>query len=67
MEEISKDAIIEQQRLIIRDQLLVIDKQRCELAERRQFSAASEHPWQYFWWLLLHDLWPFSIWYGRFN
>jgi hypothetical protein len=36
-----------------------------ELAERRQFSEAFEHPAQAVVWLLLKDIWPFSLWYGR--
>ena len=36
-----------------------------ELAEHRQFDSAIKHPWSFFGWLLLRNVWPFSLWYGR--
>lgn len=62
-----KEAIIRQQRLIIRDQQATINQQRTELAYHRQFEHSRNHPWFFFWWLLLHNVWPFRWWYGRFD
>jgi len=60
----NKDAIIRQQWLIITDQQTTINQQRTELAYHRQFESRQE-PWRFALWLLLHDLWPFSVWYHR--
>jgi hypothetical protein len=38
-----------------------------ELAEWRAYGVARKHRWGFFWWLLLQDVWPFSIWYHRFD
>ncbi len=38
-----------------------------ELAEHRQFEHSRNHPWQFFWWLVLRNVFPFSIWYHRFD
>ncbi len=45
----------------------IINKQRCELAYHRQFDRSRKHLWHFFWWLLINNVWPFSIWYHRFE
>lgn len=58
---LDKDAIIRQQRLIIRDQ-------RLELARHRMREHLIDHDeWGFLRWLLLRDIWPFSWWYHRFE
>lgn len=71
----AKDRIIEQQQ----EQITLLQ----ELAETRrvnlmvQCKELAEHrdlhthirkgPWGFFWWLLLENVWPFSVWYHRFD
>ena len=39
-----------------------------ELAEHRDLHKNIKNgPWGFFWWLLLGNVWPFSIWYHRFD
>lgn len=53
---------------IIREQTETMNQQRIELAHHREFSEYSrKHPWQFFLWLLLNNVWPFSLWYHRFD
>jgi hypothetical protein len=67
-----KDRIIEQQqeKITLVEQLaearrLHLMAQCKELAQHREFSLAFEHPIRAVCWLLFHQVWPFSIWYGR--
>jgi hypothetical protein len=69
-----KDRIIEQQeeqiellKELAETRRLGFMYQTKELAVRRQFSEAFEYPTQAVLWLLLSDVWPFSIWYHRFD
>lgn len=61
----NKDAIINQQRLIIRDQEATINKQRNRLAEfqyhRHKFNSAGEEPLRFLAWVFLKDVWPFKF------
>lgn len=61
MDEPTKDAIIRQQALIIKDQTETINQQRCTIAELQyhihQHDLLYEHPWQYFFWRVF--VWPF--------
>jgi hypothetical protein len=70
----AKDAIITHQE----EQIALLQKlaetrrlnllaQCRELAEHRQFEHSRNHPWGFFWWLLLENIWPFSLWYHRFD
>jgi hypothetical protein len=69
----AKDHIIEQQeeKITLLEELaetrrLNLMAQTRELAEHRQFEHYSRKDrWGFFWWLLLQNVWPFSIWYGR--
>jgi hypothetical protein len=37
-----------------------------ELATHRDLHRfIAKGPWSFFVWLCLHDVWPFSVWYGR--
>jgi hypothetical protein len=38
-----------------------------ELANHRQFEHSRNHPWAFFWYCMLRNVWPFSIWYHRFD
>jgi hypothetical protein len=68
MDEPTKDVIIEQQRLIIRDQQTTINALHTELAPHRQWNSfARREPWRFALFLLLKDIWPFRWWYGRFE
>ena len=62
-----KDSIIRQQGLIMADQTNTINQLRTELAYHRQWEHRIACPWSFFWWLLLQDVWPFRLWYGRFD
>ena len=63
-----KDAIIRQQALIIRDVTDTNNKLRTELAPHRRWNNfARKQPWRFALFLLLNDVWPFSLWYGRFE
>lgn len=63
-----KDAIIRQQGLIIADQTNTINQLRTELAPHRQWdSFARRERWRFALWLLINDVWPFSLWYHRFD
>lgn len=63
-----KDAIIRQQWAIIKDQQTTIGKQRVELAEHRERERYIDgQRWGFALWLLLNDLWPFSLWFHRFD
>jgi hypothetical protein len=58
--ELLKD-MVEQRRL-------ALTHQSRELADHRdlhQYSRKSR--WGFFWWLALNNIWPFSIWYHRFD
>lgn len=62
----------QQQKIVLLEELaeqrrLAYMHQCRELAEHREFDAAIKHPWLFFWWLLLKDVWPFSHWYHRFD
>jgi hypothetical protein len=59
-----KDAIINQQWLIMRDQEQTINKQRCQLAYYQQFERY-KHPISFLLWVTLNDVWPFRFWYHR--
>jgi len=70
----SKDRIIGQQEeqigllaVLAETRRLNLMAQSQELAEHRQFEESRNHPWQFFWWLLLRNVWPFSVWYHRFD
>jgi hypothetical protein len=70
----AKDRIIEQQQeqIVLLQELaeqsrLAFLHQSKELAKHRQFDIVSKDRWGYFWWLLLNNIWPFSIWYHRFD
>ena len=66
MDEPTKDAIIEQLRLIIRDQTATINTLRTEIAPHRIWTSyARRQPWRFALFLLLKDIWPWSMWYGR--
>lgn len=69
-----KDRIIEQQeeKITLLEELaesrrLHLMHQCKELAEHREFSLAFEQPIRAVTWLLFHQVWPFSLWYGRFQ
>lgn len=63
-----KDAIIQQQWSIIKDQQTTINQLRTELAPFRTWNSfARREPWRFALYLLLKDIWPFSLWYGRFE
>jgi hypothetical protein len=71
---VAKDTIIEQleeQNELLKDlaesRRLAHMHQCKELAEHRQFVHTRNHPWRFFWWLVLRNVWPFSIWYSRFD
>jgi hypothetical protein len=68
MDEPTKDAIIEQQRLIIKDATDTINQLHIELAPHRQWdNFAKREPWRFVLFLLLKDIRPFRWWYGRFE
>lgn len=68
MDEPTKDAIIRQQELIIKDYQTTINQQHIELAHHREREHHIDHcRWGFALWLLLNDLWPFSLWYHRFD
>lgn len=69
-----KDRIIEQleEKITLLEQLaesrrLNLMFQCKELAQHREFSLAFEHPVKAVCWLLFRNVWPFSIWYHRFD
>jgi hypothetical protein len=71
----AKDTIIEQQQtqIVLLQELaeqrrLVHLHQSKELAELRDLHEYSRNKrWVFFFWLLLENVWPFSIWYHRFE
>lgn len=68
MDEPTKDAIIKQQELIIRDLTTTNNALRIELAPHRQWNSfARQQPWRFALFLLLSEVWPFSLWYHRFD
>jgi DNA-binding IclR family transcriptional regulator len=68
MEEPTKDTIIKQQELIIRDQQTTIDTLHNELAHHREREhLIDDSRWGFALWLILNDVWPFSLWYHRFD
>ena len=53
---------------LIREQTTLLNQQRVELAHHRELHEHIQHgPWRFARWLLLNDLWPFSLWYHRFD
>jgi len=60
-----KDAIINQQRLIIRDQEATINKQRNRIAvmeyRNHRFDTADKQPLRFLAWTCLKDVWPFKF------
>ena len=71
----AKDTIIEHQAELLRSQSTicqcqrsVLEAQRLELAERRlKDRLIDAEPWGFALFLLLKDVWPFSLWYHRFD
>lgn len=70
----AKDTIIskQQEAITLLEQLaearrVAFVNQCKELAEHRQFDNSHKHPWLFFWFCLLRNVWPFSLWYGRFQ
>lgn len=60
-----KIELYEQLRVAMEKQ---IERQRLELAEHRQwYRFAKSEPWHFACWLMFKDVWPFSIWYHRFD
>ena len=70
-----KDRIIEQQQEkmtqledLAEARRLNLMYQTKELAEHRDLREhIRQGPWRLFWWLLLENVWPFSVWYHRFD
>lgn len=71
----AKDRIIEQQEehVTLLEELaeqrrLAFMHQTKELAEHRDLQDhIKEGPWRFALWLLLENVWPFSVWYHRFD
>ena len=71
----AKDPTIElqQEKITLLEQLaedrrLAFLHQCKELAEHRDLHThIKKGPWGFFWWLLLENVWPFSVWYHRFD
>jgi hypothetical protein len=71
----AKDRISEQQEQTItlleelaETRRLNLLAQSQELAEHRDIHEhIKKGPWRFALWCLLHEVWPFSIWYGRFD
>jgi hypothetical protein len=64
MDEPTKDVVIRQQELIIRDYQATINTQHLELAQHRERERYIDgERWGFALWLMFHDLWPFSMWY----
>lgn len=63
-----ESAVVKHLRLIIQDQAKIINQQHIELAEHREREhLIADCPWGFALWLLLNDVWPFSLWYHRFD
>ena len=69
-----KDRIIEQQQEnialledLVEARRVALVNQAQELAHHRSFEHSRKHPWRFFWWLVLNNVWPFSVWYHRFD
>jgi hypothetical protein len=67
-DEMGKDAIIEQLEELAEQRRLDYMNQCKELAARRESDKHIDGaPWRFACWLMFKDLWPFSIWYHRFD
>jgi hypothetical protein len=70
----AKDTIIEQQQTQIvllqelAEQRRLVHLHQCkELAELRRYHHVNMHRWGFLLFMLVGDIWPFSIWYHRFE
>jgi hypothetical protein len=65
MDEPTKDVIIAQQELIIRDSTTTINQLRSEVAELRHFkhkyASVTDEPIRFLLWVWLKDVWPFKF------
>ena len=63
-----ESAVVKHLRLIIRDLTEENNRLRTELAPHRQWdNFAKRERWRFALFLLLSDVWPFSLWYHRFD
>ena len=70
----AKDKIIgqQQEQIALLEELaeqrrIAFHHQSKELAELRQYHHVNKCRWGFFWWLLLHNVWPFTLWYRKFE
>ena len=61
-----RDNVIEKQEALIRNLTEENNRLRCELAPHRVWDDYSrQQPWRYCMFLMLKDVFPFSLWYHR--
>lgn len=69
MDEPTKDAVLRQQELIIKDQTGIINQQRCRIAEleynRHHYDLIYTQPISFLWWFWRSRVFPFSLLYGH--
>jgi hypothetical protein len=63
----AKDKQIELLESIVEQRRLTLMYQSKELADLREYHHVNKQRWGFFWYLVLSNVWPFSIWYHRFE